>query len=187
MTPTFFKSQSDLHAWFEKNHTHADELLIGLYKKDSGKPSITYREALDEALCFGWIDGTRKGIDEVSYAIRFTPRKSKSIWSVINVKRADELTTLKLMKPAGLKQIELAKQDGRWTAAYEGQSKMSVPSDLQAALDRNAKAKTFFATLNSQNRYAVLFRIHTAKKAETRARRIEQFVAMLARKEKLHP
>ncbi len=184
---TFFKTQAELRAWFDKNHDHAGELLLGFHKKDAGKPSVTYREALDEALCCGWIDGIRKSLDDTSYTIRFTPRKSKSIWSVINVKRAGELTDLKLMKPAGLKQIEVAKQDGRWAAAYEGQRVITVPEDLERALDRNKKAADFFATLDSKNRYAVLFRIHTAKKEETRARRIEQFVAMLARHEKLHP
>ncbi len=187
MAPTYFRAQRDLHAWFERNHATTEELLIGFHKKDSGMPSISYREALDEALCFGWIDGVRGSVDAIRYSIRFTPRKPKSIWSVINVKRAGELTKLNLMQPAGLKQIELAKRDGRWASAYEGQRKITVPDDLQAALDRNAKAKAFFATLDSKNRYAVLFRLHNAKKAETRARRLEQFVAMLARKEKLHP
>lgn len=187
MAPKFFKDQSAFREWLEKNHAQAPELVVGFCKKDSGKPGITYKQALDEALCFGWIDGIRRSVDATSYSVRFTPRKPKSIWSVINVKRAEELTELKLMKPAGLKQIELAKQDGRWSAAYEGQRVITVPDDLQKALDGDAKAKAFFLTLDSRNRYAVLFRIHTAKKAETRARRIAQFVAMLARKEKLHP
>jgi uncharacterized protein YdeI (YjbR/CyaY-like superfamily) len=184
---TFFKTQPALRAWFNQNHDKASDLVIGFYKKDSGQPGITYREALDEALCFGWIDAIRQSIDTSCYSIRFTPRKPKSIWSVINVKRAGELTDLKRMKPAGLKQIEVAKQDGRWAAAYEGQRVITVPDDLREALNRNKGAAAFFATLDSKNRYAVLFRIHTAKKAETRARRIEQFVGMLARKEKLHP
>ncbi len=187
MTATFFKNQSAFRAWLEKNHDKALELVIGFPKKDSGKPSVTYKEALDEALCFGWIDGVRGSIDESAYSIRFTPRKPKSIWSLINAKRASELTELKLMRPSGLKQIELAKQDGRWAAAYEGQRVITVPEDLQRSLDQNKKAATFFARLDSKNRYAVLFRIHTTKKAETRARKIEQFVAMLARHEKLHP
>lgn len=185
--PIFFRAQGELRAWFDKNHDVRDVLVIGFHKKNSGKPSLAYREALDEALCFGWIDGIRRSIDETSYSVRFTPREPKSIWSVINVKRAGELTESKLMKPAGLQQVELAKRDGRWAAAYEGQRVITVPEDLQQALDCDKKAAAFFATLDSKNRYAVLFRIHTAKKAETRARRVRQFVDMLARGEKFHP
>jgi uncharacterized protein YdeI (YjbR/CyaY-like superfamily) len=187
MSAKFFKDQATFRAWLEKNHEQTLELVVGFHKKDSGKPSVTYKQALDEALCFGWIDGIRQSIDATSYSIRFTPRKPKSIWSVINAKRAEELTQLKLMRPLGLKHMELAKQDGRWAAAYEGQRVITVPEDLQQALNRDKKAAAFFDTLDSKNRYAVLFRIHTAKKAETRARKIEQFVAMLARHEKLHP
>lgn len=187
MKPTFFKSQSELHDWFTENHARTGELVAGFYKGQSRKLGITYREALDEALCFGWIDGIRRSLDEVSYTIRFTPRKAKSIWSAINVKRAERLTKLKLMQPSGLRQMEMAKQDGRWKSAYQSQSKMAVPEDLQASLDRNPRAKAFFATLDSRNRYAVLFRIHTAQKMETRARRVQQFVAMLGRGEKLYP
>ena len=187
MKPAFFKMQAELHAWFDNNHADADELVVGFYKSHSGKPSISYREALDEALCFGWVDGIRRNLDEVSYSIRFTRRKPKSMWSVTNVQRAKQLTKLKLIEPPGLRPIEMAQQDGGWRSAYEGPSKMAVPDDLRAALDRNLKAKAFFATLHSRNRCAVLFRIHTAKKVETRARRIEQFVRMLGRKEKLYP
>jgi len=148
--------------------------------------SVTYPEALDVALCFGWIDGQKKSDTAATWLQKFTPRSKRSIWSKINREKALALIAGGRMKPAGLQEIERAKADGRWEAAYESQSRAEVPADLQAALDANPKANVFFATLNSQNRYAVLFRIHHAKKAETRARRIKQFVEMLAKGEKLH-
>jgi uncharacterized protein YdeI (YjbR/CyaY-like superfamily) len=139
------------------------------------------------ALCYGWIDAQKRSESANTWLQKFTPRSKKSIWSRINREKALALIKAGQMKPAGLKAIEGAKEDGRWDAAYDSPSRATVPTDLQAALDRNARAKAFFATLDGANRYAVLFRIQTAKKAETRARRIHQFVKMLERKEKLHP
>ena len=159
---------------------------LKLSKKDSGIPSITYEEALDAALCYGWIDGQKKGFDDQYWLQKFTPRGPKSIWSKINTEKAERLIASGEMKSAGLKAVEAAKKDGRWDAAYEGQKTITGPEDFQAALDKNKKAKTFFATLNGVNRYAVLFRIHNAKKPETRVKRIQQFVEMLERGEKIH-
>jgi uncharacterized protein YdeI (YjbR/CyaY-like superfamily) len=139
------------------------------------------------ALCYGWIDGQKRLYDEASWLQKFTRRGAKSIWSKINREKAEALIQSGQMKPAGLAAVESAKADGRWAAAYDSQSTMTVPEDFQAALDSNERAKTFFATLNRTNRYAILFRIQTAKKAETRARRIAEFIAMLERQEKLYP
>ena len=158
-----------------------------LAKKDSGILSITIVEALDIALCYGWIDGQRLSFDEKHYLQKYTPRRPKSIWSKINVEKVERLIASGQMKPAGLKAIEAAKADGRWAQAYDGQKNMSVPEDFQTVLDKNKKAKAFFATLNSVNRYAILFRIHTAKKAETRTKRIKQFIEMLEKNEKIYP
>ena len=156
-------------------------------KKASGVHSISYPEALEVALCYGWIDGQKQSNGEQTWLQKFTPRSKKSIWSKINREKALALIESGRMAPAGLEEIDRAKKDGRWDAAYDSQSKAGVPPDLQAALDANPRARSFFAGLNSQNRYAVLFRIHAAKKPETRARRIQQFVEMLERQEKLHP
>ncbi len=144
-------------------------------------------DALEVALCYGWIDGQSKGVDALSWLQKFTPRGPRSIWSKINREKVEALIESGAMRPAGLAAIEQAKQNGRWDAAYDGPRTAEVPSDLQAALDRNAKAAAFFTTLSSRNRYAILFRIHHAKKAETRARRIAQFVSMLEKHETLYP
>jgi uncharacterized protein YdeI (YjbR/CyaY-like superfamily) len=182
-----FGRQKDWAVWLQKNHAASPGVWIKLAKKASGVQSVTYDEALEAALCYGWIDGQKKSYDETSWLQKFTPRGPKSIWSKINTEKAQRLIESGEMKPAGLKAVESARQDGRWDAAYASPSKAVVPDDLQAELDRNAKARAFFATLDSRNRYAILHRIHTAKKAETRAKRIEQFVRMLEKKEKIHP
>lgn len=182
-----FTSQKDWAKWLDKNHACSAGLWLRLAKKASELKSVTYAEALDVALCYGWIDGQKKSYDEESWLQKFTPRGAKSIWSKINREKAESLIQAGTMKPAGLQAIEKAKQDGRWEAAYDSQSKASVPEDFQAELDRNPKAKEFFAKLNSANRYAILWRIQTAKKAETRARRINQFIEMLERNETIHP
>ena len=182
-----FERQKDWAVWLEKNHATSSGVWIKLARKASGIKSVTYDEALEVALCYGWIDGQRKSHDETSFLQKFTPRGPRSIWSKINTEKAKRLIDGGKMKPAGLKAVESARQDGRWDAAYASQSKAVTPDDLQAELDRNAKAKAFFATLDSRNRYAILHRIHTAKKADTRARRIEQFVRMLEKKEKIYP
>src|SRR5215216_4573536 len=182
-----FESKKKFAAWLAKEHDKSAGVWLKLAKKDSGVASITYEEALDVALCYGWIDGQKKGFDDRRYWLqKFTRRGPKSIWSKINTEKAERLIASGEMKPAGLKAIEAAKQDGRWNAAYASQKSITVPEDFQAALDKNKKAKEFFATLNSVNRYAILFRIQTAKKAETRLKRIQQFVEMLEKGEKLH-
>ena len=174
-------------AWLAKNYGKSAGVWLRMAKKASGLKSVTHSEALEVALCYGWIDGQAKSGDENTWVQKFTPRGKKSIWSKINCAKALALIEAGKMKPAGLAEIERAKEDGRWDRAYDSPRAASVPEDLQAALDGNARATAFFATLNGQNRYAVLFRIQTAKKAETRARRIQQFVEMLARGEKIYP
>ena len=172
--------------WLEKNHAKASGVWIMIGKKSSATRSVTYLEALDVALAYGWIDSQKRGHDETRFLQKFTPRGKRSIWSAVNRAKAVALIASGDMKPAGLAEVERARSDGRWEAAYEPQSKAQVPPDLQVALDTNPGASKFFATLSSQNRYAILFRVHTARKAETRAKRIEQFVAMLARRETIH-
>jgi len=182
-----FEDSRAWEQWLAKNHASCRGLWMRLARKGSGLGSLTYKEALECALCYGWIDGQRRSESETTWLQRFVPRGPRSIWSKINREAAAALVERGRMKPAGLAAVEQAKKDGRWAAAYEGQKKATVPDDLRAALDRNTKAKAFFATLDSRNRYAVLFRIQSAKKSETRARRIEQFVGMLAKHQKLHP
>jgi uncharacterized protein YdeI (YjbR/CyaY-like superfamily) len=181
-----FQLQAAWEAWLQKNHRKSSGVWVRLAKKASGIQSTSYGEALEAALCYGWIDAQKKGESDSAWLQRFSPRKPKSIWSKINREKALDLIERGKMKPAGLEQVECAKKDGRWDDAYDSMSGSTVPSDLQAALDRNARAKAFFATLDRANRYAVLFRIQTAKKAETRAMRIQKFVDMLANHEKLH-
>jgi uncharacterized protein YdeI (YjbR/CyaY-like superfamily) len=182
-----FEDQQTWAAWLDENHATSAGLWLRLAKKASGIPSVSYDQALEVALCYGWIDGQKKSDDQTWWLQKFTPRGAKSIWSKVNRQKAQKLIESGRMKPAGLEAIERAKQDGRWDAAYDSPSSATVPDDFQAALDKNAQAKAFFATLNSANRYAILFRIQTAKKAETRAKRIEQFIHMLENHEKLYP
>ncbi len=174
-------------AWLDKNHGKSSGIWVRLAKKGSVGQSVTYSEALEVALCFGWIDGQKKGESEAAWLQKFIPRANRSIWSKINRKKALALIEDGRMKPAGLRAIERAKANGSWDAAYDSPSTAKVPNDLQAALDKNARAKAFFSELDSQNRYAVLYRIQSVKKAETRSRKIQQFIEMLARNEKLHP
>lgn len=182
-----FRRQKDWAAWLDKNHATTTGVWLQIAKKASGVQSVSYDEALEAVLCYGWIDGQKKSYDDQSWLQKFTPRGPKSIWSKVNTEKAERLIANGTMKPAGLKAVEAAKTDGRWHAAYDSPKGASVPEDLQAALDRNAQAKASFSTLNSRNRYAILHRIQTAKKAETRARRIEQFIAMLEKGEALYP
>ncbi len=181
-----FENKKKWKDWLARQHGKSAGVWLKIAKKNVGVLSVTYEEALDVALCYGWIDGQKKAFDDQYWLQKFTPRGPKSIWSKINTEKAERLIASGEMQPAGLKAIELAKQDGRWEAAYEGQKTISVPEDLQAALDKNRKAKASFATLNSVNRYAILFRIQNAKRPETRARRIQQFVEMLERGETIH-
>ncbi len=182
-----FENKKRWADWLAKQHDKSAGVWLKLAKKDSENPSVTYEEALDVALCYGWIDGQKKGFDDKYWLQKFTPRGSKSIWSKINTEKVERLIANGEMKAAGVKAIEAAKQDGRWDKAYASQKNISVPEDFQAVLDKNKKAKAFFKTLNSVNRYAILFRIHNAKKSETRARKIQEFVEMLERNEKIYP
>ncbi|MCR6479865.1 YdeI/OmpD-associated family protein [Variovorax sp. ZS18.2.2] len=186
-TPAEFANAAALARWYKRHHgTHAG-VWLRIAKKASGIASVDHPEALEIALCFGWIDGQRKSDGEQYFLQRFTPRTARSTWSKINRDKALKLIDEARMQPAGLAEVERAKADGRWDAAYDAASVATVPPDLQAALDANKKAAKFFATLDARNRYAVLFRTQGAKKVETRARRIAQFVAMLAKGEKVYP
>lgn len=173
--------------WLADHHASSRGIWLRLARKASGTASITYAEAIDVALAWGWIDGQKQGGDEASWLQKFTPRAAKSVWSKINREKALALIEAGAMRPAGLAEVERAKQDGRWDAAYDPQSRATVPDDLQAALAENAKAAAFFRTLDAKNRYSVLWRVQTAKKVETRQKRIAELVAMLARGEKVHP
>jgi uncharacterized protein YdeI (YjbR/CyaY-like superfamily) len=174
-------------AWLGSNYEQSPGVWLVIAKGTSSEPSVTYPEAVESALCHGWIDGQKKTHDKDSWLQKFTRRGKKSIWSKINREKALALIERNEMRPAGLAEVERARQDGRWEAAYDPPSRSTVPEDFQVALDGSPDAKAFWSTLNSANRYAVLFRIQTVKRAETRAKRIEQFVAMLKRGEKLHP
>lgn len=167
-------------AWLERNHASSDGLWLKFAKKGSGIGTVTYAEALEEALCYGWIDGLLARHDERYYLQRFTPRRRRSRWSQLNCEKAERLIAEQRMKPAGLAEVEAAKADGRWDAAYPSPSKATVPEDLQQALDKNPEAKAFFETLTGSPRYAILYRVVDAKRAETRARRIAEYVKMLA-------
>ena len=180
-----FASKKQWADWLAKQHDKSAGVWLKLAKKDSGIKSITYEEALDVALCYGWIDGQKKGFDEEYWLQKFTRRGTKSIWSKINTEKVERLIASGEMKAAGLKAMEAAKQDGRWDAAYSSQKNITVPEDFQKALNKNKKAKAFFVTLKSAERYSFLFRIHNTKKPETRAKRIQQFVEMLERGEKI--
>lgn len=181
-----FKTQQEWAHWLEKNHTQTDGIWLHMYKKDAGLPSIDYAQALEEALCYGWIDGMAKSYDETSFIRKFTPRRAKSMWSERNTKHIERLIAAGKMKPAGILEVEKAKADGRWEKAYAAWSDASVPEDFLAALKKNKKAKTFFDTLSKQNLYAIYFRLQNAKKPETRAKRIVTFIQMLERGEKFH-
>ena len=181
------KTPKSWATWLAKHHASSPGIWLQIAKKDSGIASVTHAEALEAALCQGWIDGQRNALDAGFFLQKFTPRRARSTWSKINCTKAMALIASGDMQPAGLAEVERAKADGRWDAAYDAASKATVPPDLQAALDANKKAAKFFATLDARNRYSVLFRTQGAKKAETRARRIAQFVEMLAKGEKIYP
>jgi uncharacterized protein YdeI (YjbR/CyaY-like superfamily) len=182
-----FVSVADWERWLEAQPADSPGLWLKLAKKGCDTPSIDYAAALESALCFGWIDGQKRPFDAAYWLQGFTPRKARSKWSRINRDKATALIDSGRMRPAGLRQVELAWADGRWEAAYASQSSASVPPDLQAALDADPLAAESFATLDGANRYAVLYRVQEAKRAETRARRIEKFVAMLHARETIHP
>ncbi len=182
-----FPSREAWTAWLEERHAQSRGVWLAIPKKGGGETAVSYPEALEVALCYGWIDGQKGKLDDRFWLQRFTPRRSGSVWSRVNRDKVLALIERGEMKPAGLREVERARADGRWDAAYEPQSTASVPDDLREALAANQVAADFFATLNSTNRYAILHRIHAAKKPETRARRIETFVAMLAEGKKLYP
>lgn len=183
---TLFKNARAFESWLKKNHAKSDGLWLKIAKRGASEPSVTYPEAVEVALCWGWIDGQKKGLDDQHFLQRFTPRRARSVWSKINVDKVATLIAAGRMQAPGYAQIEAAKADGRWAQAYDGARTSVVPEDLLAALEAEPKAKAFFATINASNRYAVLWRIQTAVKAETRARRIAQLVEMLARGETVH-
>ncbi len=181
-----FKSPSDWSDWLEEHHAASGGLWIKFAKKNSGIESVTYAQALDVSLCHGWIDGQKASFDNDFWLQRFTRRGRTSKWSKINRDRATELIAQGRMQAHGLGGIESARRDGRWDAAYESQRSIRVPADLQERLDQDKRASEFFAGLDSNNRYAILYRIHDARKPETRARRIEKFVAMLSEGKTIH-
>jgi uncharacterized protein YdeI (YjbR/CyaY-like superfamily) len=182
-----FASQQTWETWLQEHHAEEKGVWLKIAKKESGIPSVSYAEALESALCYGWIDGQKASFDTQYWLQKFTPRRSKSIWSKVNCDKAMALIEAGRMQLAGLREVERAKADGRWDASYASQSKITIPDDLQSELNNNPQAREFFAALDSTNRYAILFRIQTAKKAETRAARIRKFVDMLAKHEKIYP
>lgn len=182
-----FAKPADFERWLRKHHAQASCIWVKYAKKKSGIPSIDWNEAVDVALCYGWIDGQAKSVDETYALQRFTPRGPRSKWSKLNRERVERLIKAGRMQPAGLAEVERAKADGRWDAAYDSPSNAKVPDDLAQALAKSAKAKKFFESLSASNRYSILYRLQEAKKPETRARRLAQFLEMLKRGEKLHP
>jgi uncharacterized protein YdeI (YjbR/CyaY-like superfamily) len=174
-----FASDAEWEQWLEETHAASDGVWIETAKKDAGIESVRYPEVLDAALCFGWIDGRREALDERFFLQRFQPRRPRSRWSRINREKAERLIAEGRMRPAGLVEVERAREDGRWEAAYESARTIGVPDDLRRELEARPKAQAFFAELDSQNRYAILYRLQEAKKPETRARRLAKFVAML--------
>ena len=184
--PQLFENAKAFAAWLRKNHAKSDGLWLKIAKRDAAERSVTYPEAVEIALCWGWIDSQKKGLDDQHFLQRFTPRRARSVWSKINVDKVATLIEAGRMQPPGHAQVEAAKADGRWAQAYDGAKTSTVPDDLVAALDANPRAKAFFGTLNASNRYAVLWRIQTAVKPETRAKRIAQLVDMLTRGETVH-
>jgi uncharacterized protein YdeI (YjbR/CyaY-like superfamily) len=182
-----FATWQDWEAWLKEHHADVKGVWLKIAKKDSRLPSVSYAEALDSALCYGWIDGQKAAFDERYWLQKFTPRGPKSMWSKINCGKVAALLAEGRLQPAGIRQVELAKADGRWDLAYDPQSRITVPEDFQSGLDKNSEAYDFFQTLNSVNRYAVLRRIQIAKKPETRAALIQKYIEMLAQHQKLYP
>ena len=181
-----FETAQEWRSWLSKNHQNENGLWLKFYKKNSGYPTVTYKEAVDEALCFGWIDGQSQSLDELAYLQRFTPRRAKSIWSKINTEHVARLVKEGKMDPAGLAQVEAAKKDGRWQKAYSSPANMKIPDDFLKELEKQPKAKAFFKTLSKTNLYAIGYRLETAKKPETRERRMKIILEMLNNEEKFH-
>lgn len=187
MQLSFFATPAEFRVWLSQNHATVPELWVAIAKKGTGIASMTYAEALDEALCFGWIDGLKKNHDPSHFQQRFTPRKSRSLWSRTNVQHAERLVDEGRMMPSGHAQMEAAKRDGCWVAAYDGGARSTVPGDLQAALDVEPRVAAFFASLSGANRYAILFRLQTANKPELRNKRLAVILAMLREGRVFHP
>lgn len=179
-----FRKPGDLHTWLEKHHSSKQELWIKVFKKHTKKPSVTWDEIVIETLCWGWIDGVKKSIDEDSYAQRITPRKPKSVWSKRNTEHVERLIETGRMREPGLVHVRAAKADGRWENAYASSSESKVPEDFLKALEKQPEAKACFETLNKSSRYAITYGLTSAKRAETRERRFNKFLDMLARGEK---
>ncbi|MGA9657623.1 MAG: YdeI/OmpD-associated family protein [Asticcacaulis sp.] len=184
--PIAFATPNDLSQWLANNHASATELWVRIYKKQSGTPSVTWEDCVIASLAWGWIDGHKRSLDEVSFLQRLTPRRAKSNWSKKNCEHVERLIAEGQMQPAGLVHIEAAKQDGRWESAYAGSADMVIPDDFLAALAKDPEAKAFFDTLNRTNLFAIYHRLHTAKKPETRAKRIIDIVQKLRRNERFH-
>ena len=181
-----FPSAREFEQWLAKNHAESTGIWLRFFKKNSGVLSVSYVEAVDAAICFGWIDGQLKKYDEESWLRKFTPRRPKSVWSKRNRAHAERLIKVGKMRAVGLPEVEAAKEDGRWKAAYDSASDMEIPGDFVKELAKNKRSKAFFETLNRANVYAIVWRLQTAKKPETRQRRLETILAMLAKKQKFH-
>ena len=181
-----FATATEMESWLDESHESSDGVWLKIAKKGAAEPSVTYDEAVELGLCFGWIDSQVRRFDDQHYIQRFTPRRPRGRWSKINREKAEALMEAGKMRPAGLAEVEAAKADGRWEAAYEGQRTAKVPPDLQRELDANPTAAEFFASLSGANRYAIIYRLDDAKKPETRERRLKKFLAMLERGEKIH-
>jgi uncharacterized protein YdeI (YjbR/CyaY-like superfamily) len=182
-----FKSFEDFRRWLEKHHTRPEGIWLRIFKKLSSRKSVTYAEALDQALCYGWIDGQKKPFDEESWIQKFTPRRAKSLWSELNTQHVDRLTEAGAMAPAGLAAVEAAKVDGRWKAAYPSLRNAVPPKDFLRELSKNKQAETFFKTLNKANVYSIVYRLHTAVKPEIREKRMKMILTMMEQGKAFHP
>ena len=185
--PQTFATRRAFETWMDRHHAASDGLWLRIAKAGAEQRTVSYADAVEVALCYGWVDGQKKALDDQHWLQRFTPRRARSLWSKINRAKAEALVEAGRMQAAGLAEIARAREDGRWDAAYDAPRTAEVPGDLQAALDASPKARAFFATLDSANRYAVLWRVQTARKPETRSKRITELVAMLSRGETIHP
>ena len=181
-----FKTAETFETWLEKNHDNSNGLWLKIFKKESGAMTICYAEALDVALCYGWIDGQNQAYDEQAWLQKFCPRRAKSIWSKINIGHVERLINERRMRPAGLKAVEKAKADGSWEKAYDSPNKMTIPEDFLKELSKNKKAEAFFIGLNKTNLFSIGFRLQTAKKQATREKRMKEIIEMLAKSEKFH-
>ena len=181
-----FETPAAFEKWLVIHHNKVNGILLRFYKKESGKKSITYKEAVDEVLCYGWIDGRANKFDDESWIQKFTPRGARSIWSKKNTDNVERLTSLGKMRSPGLEEVEKAKADGRWAKAYDSPKDMQLPDDFMKALSKNKKAKAFFETLNKTNKYAIGWRLQTAKKPETKQKRIKAIIEMLSKQQKFH-